>query len=326
MLYRWLSMLAAHLALTAGIFAQQADSDQPRFRVDVRAALYEVRVRDAAGNVIRGLQQADFRVFEDGKPRPLTHFEESPSEKISLAILLDIGRSKSSKRILLGRQVMQQLVHLLDPGDEVLLGVYYQDVAFVCALTTDRYQMVEGIQNIGYIGSGAGPGKWKSLANLLISGTSQGSSLGNGSLTGYAVDESLLKLKKARNPVKAVLVVSAGFGGIGEATLDHLRLAGSRFFAVSLGNRAGDIFSLGGDQAARKRIVRDTGGISYSGKEVLQRLEQLRDSLKHFYLLAYSPAPGDDNLLKRKVEVRLPGHPQAQISFVRRTRSGSSFY
>ncbi|MEE8584445.1 MAG: hypothetical protein V3T83_06285 [Acidobacteriota bacterium] len=301
------------LFLSGGISAQQAAPDEPRFRVDVRAALYEVRVRNAAGNVMRGLQQREFRVFEDGKPRPLTHFEESPSEKISLAILLDIGATMSSQKILLGRRVMQQLVHLLDPLDEVLLGVYHRDVDFVCELTTDRYRMMDGIQNIG---SGARPGKWGGLANLFMSS----------SLTGYAVDESLLKLKKARNPVKAVLAVSAGFGGIGEATLDHLRLAGSRFFAVSLGNRAGDIFSLGGDQAARKRIVRDTGGIAYSGKEVLERLEQLRDSLKHFYLLAYSPAPGGGNWLDRKIEVRLPGHPKAQISFVRRTRSGSSFY
>ncbi len=309
----FLRILIALAASTVGAWTQQPDPDQPRFRVDVRAALFEVRVRDSAGNVIRGLRQTDFRILEAGKPRPLTHFEESPAERISLAILLDIGGSMSSQKIRLGRQVMQRLVHLLDPADEILLGVYHQDVDFLCELTSDRYRMIEGIRNIG---SGARPGGWKGLANLYMSN----------SLTGYAVDESLLKLKKARNPIKAVLVVSAGFGGIGEATLDHLRLAGSRFFAVSLGNRAGDIFSLGGDQAARKRIVRSTGGIAYSGQEVLERLEQLRDSLKHFYLLAYSPATGDDNLLKRKIEVRLPAHPNAQISFVRRTSSGSSFY
>ncbi len=307
-----IGLFVAGLQVAAAV--GQETPDQPRFRIDVRAAAYEVRVLDADRKPIRGLTAEDFLVLEDGAARPVVQLRENPSPGLSVAMLLDIGSTMSREKILLGRRLMHGLVHLLDRDDEILLGVYAQDVDFVSELSSDRYHLSQSIE---LIGSGARPGKWKRLGNLFMSSA----------LTGYAVDHALLQLKKANNPDKIVMVISAGFGGIGEATLDHLHTAGARFFGVSLPNRKGDVLSLGGDQSARKRIVRRTGGIAYSGQEALAKIESLRDAMRHYYLLAYEPAPGDDDWTKRKVRFRIPGQPQATVHAVRRSAGRrSSFY
>ncbi|HSR51688.1 MAG TPA: hypothetical protein VLV83_12735 [Acidobacteriota bacterium] len=310
-------MLGALLTLfwAAPAWAQEANGDQqPRFRVDVRASQYIVRVFDEEDRVVRGLVKDDFLLLEEGRPRPVEDLEEEPKANVSLGILLDIGSTMSREKILLGRQVMHRLIHLLEPRDEILLGVYSDEVDFVSELSSDRYHLVESIE---LIGSGARPGKWRRLGQLFMSQA----------LTGYAVDKMLLRLKKCAHPSnKAVLVVSAGFGGIGEATLDHLHKAGTRFFGVSLGNRAGDMISLGGDQAARKRIVRETGGWAYSEKEALEKIEQMRDALSHYYLLTYIPADEGADLTERKIEIRLPARSGLRLTYTRRTSSSSSFY
>ncbi|HSR67511.1 MAG TPA: hypothetical protein VLU25_06180 [Acidobacteriota bacterium] len=296
-------------------WAQGAQGDElPRFRVDVRASQYVVRVFDQDDRVVRGLTAQDFSVLEDGRRRPVEQVEEQPKANVSLAILLDVGSTMSQEKILLGREIMHRLIHLLDEKDEILLGVFSDDVDFVSELSSDRYHLVEGIENIG---SGARASKWRRLGQLFMSQA----------LTGYAVDHTLRRLKTCSYPSnKAVLVISAGFGGIGEATLDHLRMAGARFFGISLGNRAGDMISLGGDQAARKRIVRETGGWAYSEKEALDKIEAMRDALSHYYLLTYQPAEEGKDLTKREVEIGLQGHPGLRVSYVRRTSSGSSIY
>ncbi len=311
MLSRWSALLL--LLPQFGLSQESVGGDeQKRFRVDVRAATYEVRVTDPSGNVLKGLGGADFLVEEEGRARPVTFFEERSETPLSLAVLLDASSTMNSESIRTGRRAIHQLIHLLGREDEILLGVYSGEVHFLSELTADRYKLVEGIENIG---SSAQPGKWKRLGVLF----------GSEAQTGYAVDMSLLKLKKSRHKNKVVLVMSAGFGGIGEATLDHLNLAGARFFAVSVDNKLGDIFSLGGDQAARRRIVRDTGGLSYPGRGIIERLSRVRDGLKHYYLLAFSPEEGDD-WTSRKVRITLIGRENAVVSAARRTGSGNSFY
>jgi VWFA-related protein len=76
------SLLALILALAAGPTAQQQEQrqqqppDQPRFEsaVSVTIVSVDVVVRDASGNVVRGLTAKDFVVSEDGKPQKIETF------------------------------------------------------------------------------------------------------------------------------------------------------------------------------------------------------------------------------------------------------------
>src|SRR5688572_3566415 len=75
------STLALMLALAAGAIApsaqqQQQPPDTPRFEssAGVTIVSVDVVVRDAAGNVVRGLTAKDFVVSEDGKPQTISTF------------------------------------------------------------------------------------------------------------------------------------------------------------------------------------------------------------------------------------------------------------
>ena len=76
--------LIATLAALAGggvlLLGQQQPSSPaqeplPTFRASVEAVQLTVIVTDASGNPVSGLTQADFEIFEDGTPRPITTFK-----------------------------------------------------------------------------------------------------------------------------------------------------------------------------------------------------------------------------------------------------------
>ncbi len=307
------SMLVATAA--AGSRAQDAalpPEDQASFRVEAFSSLHEVRVLDEAGEVVRGLRLEDFRALEAGLARPVTFFRERGDYPITLACLVDTGSNMSPRAVAIARELIFELIHRLKPRDQILLAAYHDRVYPLAPLTRDRLELVEGLRNLAATGRRGG---WARLSRLFASDA----------WTGPAVDEVLIGLKRSAEGEKFVLVVSAGFGNIGDATLDHLRLAGARFIAVAVDNRAGDLFGMGGDQTARRRIVEKTGGISYGAEQVLERIDQLRDFLAHHCLVAFEPADPEKPALD-EVEFQIAGQPGYTVLFTHRTRSSSAFY
>ena len=287
--------------------AQEKKSQEPRFKAEAYAGLLELRVTDQDGRPVPNLNQDDFQVKEDGKLRRVIFFRREDSVPLSLGILIDTGSTMSDEYVSRARDMVFELVHLLDREDEILLGCYAGDVHFVAGPTSDRKDLVDGLWNI------AARRKQKSFLRDLLGGTD--------SRTGRAVDLTLLELKRAKYGSKVILVISAGFGAIGLGTLDHLQIAGARFFGISFPNRAGDILGLGGDQMARKKVVEETGGISYSPEEVVGKLQVVRDALKKVYLLAYETEAG-----KERAEISVINHPEYRVHFAPRVSSTDPFY
>jgi hypothetical protein len=290
------------------VHAQEQSSQQPRFKAEAYATLLEVRVTDQHGKPVPNLRQQDFVVREDGEPRKIIFFRGQESVPLSLGILIDTGSTMSDDYVSRARDMVFELVHLLDREDEILLGCYDGEVHFVAGPTSERKALVEGLWNI------ASRRRQKSFLRDLFKGTD--------SRTGRAVDLTLLELKPAKFQTKVILVLSAGFGAIGLGTLDHLEIAGARFFGVSFPNKAGDILGLGGDQMARKKVIEETGGISYSPAEIRGKLEVVRDGLKLVYLLAYESGQGD----KGRTEITVVDHPEYRVHFAPRVSSTDPFY
>ncbi len=310
-------MRSAPLVLITALFfsglfvpvqAQEKKSQEPHYKAEAYAGLLEIRVTDQDGKPITWLKQNDFEVKEDGQPREVIFFRREESVPLSLGILIDTGSTMSADYVSRARNMVFELIHLLDREDEILLGCYDEDVHFVTDPTSDRKELVEGLWNV------AARRKQKSFLRDLLNGPD--------SRTGRAVDLTLLELKRAKYSTKVVLVISAGFGAIGLGTLDHLQIAGARFFGISFPDKAGDILGLGGDQTARKRVVEETGGISYSPEEVMGRLGVVRDGLKMVYLLAYDSGPGD----KGRAEIGVINHPEYRVHFAPRVTSTDPFY
>lgn len=298
-------------ALLCGTGFSQDDQAPTKFSVKTYSTLMEVRVFDQAGNFVPGLRRDDFQVTVKSRSRELLSFKEEQKTPTSLAILIDLGSSMQEDDIRTAKQAILDLIHLMPRDDELLLAVYNRDVDFLSSLTTDRPEVLEGLRNVSPEGR---VGFWKRLS----------SAFGTAALTGYAIDEALLRLKSARYQNKVVLVFSSAFGNLGRGTQDHLREAGARLFAVGWKNSLGDAFNLWGDKTSQKELLKRTAGAKYSGPEILERLDRLRTAMTSFYLLAYAPSQEEEN--DEDVEIRIVGHPEYRISSLRRTAGQNAFY
>ena len=92
-----------------------------RFRSGVELINVTATVSDGRGRFVSGLRQDDFRVYEDGDQRPITHFtaERVP---VSLGIVLDASGSMEGEKMAAAKQALQRfLFDLLSEEDEVFL-------------------------------------------------------------------------------------------------------------------------------------------------------------------------------------------------------------
>ena len=304
------------LLLPSFLFSQE-DPD-PRYKIQVDAALYELRVRNRQGEHVSGLKKEDFIVTEGGIGRPIVFFNEETEEPLTLAILLDKGSGMSRKSMLKGKDLIFDLIHLLDARDSILLAAFAEEVDVLCKATSDRHALLESLANIY---SESRPGRW-SWGSPNVGGFQQAATLGisfspSNSNTGYAIDRVLRQILESSHPAKAILVISAGFPNLGEATLDHLRSTGVSIFGVAMDYKLGRILDFGLNKMAKK-VVDRTGGVLYSAKQVSEQVETLRDAMKSLYLLAYQRTAPQDIKGQPEVEFRLVKKSGYEIVPVRR--------
>lgn len=149
--------LTLTLAATAALAAfatlsaqepQESDSQGFRFRSGVQLINVTATVSDGRGHFVSGLRQEDFRVYEDGQPRPITHFT-SERVPVSLGIILDTSGSMEGEKMLAARQALQRfLFDLLGPEDEVFLYRFDSRPERMEGWTTDRERIASAIRRI----------------------------------------------------------------------------------------------------------------------------------------------------------------------------------
>jgi VWFA-related protein len=86
-----------------------------------------VTVTDRDSRLVKDLTRDSFEVFDNGKPQPITVFDNSP-QPIRLIVLVDISGSMVDNLPLL-RASVGQLVKRLGPEDLARLGTFGNDVA-----------------------------------------------------------------------------------------------------------------------------------------------------------------------------------------------------
>ena len=145
-----LSLLAAVSlgAQDAPPSGQASDQESFRFRSGVELINVTATVSDAQGRFVSGLRQDDFRVFEDGEERPITHFtaERVP---VSLGIVLDTSGSMEGEKMLAAKQALQRfLFDLLGDEDEVFLYRFDNRPNLVHTWTRNKEQVAAELRRI----------------------------------------------------------------------------------------------------------------------------------------------------------------------------------
>jgi len=94
-----------------------------------------VTVTDRDGRLVTTLTQGDFEVRDEGKPQPITQFDNTP-QPIRLIVMLDVSTSMEGNLPLL-RAAAAQLFARLRPDDVVRVGAFGREITISPSFTHD---------------------------------------------------------------------------------------------------------------------------------------------------------------------------------------------
>ena len=119
--------------LTCGALAASAlgvlgavERQQPTFKGTGEAVRVFVTVTDRDGRLVPALTRDDFEVRDEGKPQPITLFDNTP-QPIRLIVMLDVSGSMEGNLPLL-RAAAEQLFARLRPDDVARVGSFGHEV------------------------------------------------------------------------------------------------------------------------------------------------------------------------------------------------------
>jgi Ca-activated chloride channel family protein len=288
----------ACLLSAAGAASQQ----QPIFRGIGDAVRLFVTVLDRDGRLVTTLTQADFEVRDEGKPQPITLFDNSP-QPVRLVVMLDVSGSMQGNLPLL-RAASQQLMTRLLRDDRVRLGTFGHEVEIGPWLTRGAEELRTALPDA--IAVDAPTPLWRAL------------------------DQAMEAFDGESSERRVILVLSDGkdSGPTGffrqrivsqVEVIDRAREEDVMIYAVGMRSRGGAP-ALGGIgpgalQAALTadlpdpglaRVAEETGG-GYAeirfGQDLAAAFSQVADELHSQYLIGFAPPKRDGKV--HDIEVRV---------------------
>ena len=300
---RYCSKPALFLAVLSSLaWAQSPTPPRADIRVDSTLVLVPVTVTDARNRYVLGLEQANFRILEDGAEQKIKQFsgEDAP---LSVGFVVDISGSIGSK-IDLCRQAVVQFLKTMNAKDEAFLVTFGDRAQVIAPLTRDTDKM----------------------ANQLLSVPTGGmTALFDGVFAG------LHEMRKAANPRKTLVVISDGGDNnsafSAKEVLEKALEEGVQIYAMGVFESLGPLgLSLEEQRGPRllSTISEQTGGRAFAAS----RLDQLPEvaarigvELRNQYLLAFSPADQTKDGKYHQLEVKL-SQPDGMTGLVARWRLG----
>jgi Ca-activated chloride channel homolog len=281
-----------------------AASQQPTFRGATDLVRVFVTVMDRDGRLVTTLKQDAFEVRDNGKPQPITTFDNTPVP-VRLIVMLDVSGSMSGNLPLL-RASCEQLFVRLAAEDRARVGSFGHDVTISETFTRDPDALTRALPDS--IAPDAPTPLWR------------------------AVDEAMNGLKDHGDARPVILVLSDGkdSGPIGfnkhyvasADVIDRARAEGVMIYGIGMRSRqahpqapgigpGGLMASLTADlpDPGLARVAQDTGG-GYAevrlGQDLGAAFAHVADELHSQYLLGYAPPKKDGKV--HSIDVRLNQH------------------
>jgi VWFA-related protein len=250
-------------------------------RVTVEAIQVTVTVSDDAGRFVPGLPRSSFRVFEDGKPQPITYFA-SQDVPLELIVAVDISGSMTTSMPKLKKAVKDFLV-AVPPKDQVSLLGFNDSVFALTRKTTDPQERVRAVDRLAPWGATA-------LYDVIVRSVDMlGKQIGRKALVVFSDGEdqgSHVALEDVERKLQAsdvTLYMIAQGRGISQ---DYLK-------------------------KTMQRLTVPTGGRTFTTESVDQlhsAFEELLDELSNQYLLGYQPTNTKRDDTWREIRVQVDGH------------------
>lgn len=254
--------------------------------VDTTLVVIPVTVTDPINRFVLGLEKEDFTILEEGAEQKITHFsgEDAP---LSVGILVDTSGSMDFK-LDTSRRAVAEFLKTMNAQDEAFLIQFNDQAQVAQAFTSDM----------------------REIENRMTS-------LRAGGLTALldAVDLGVREMKKAKNPRKALVVVSDGGDNHSRYTAsdikDVVREADTQIYAMGVfePNLLPQMTTVEvSGPRLLAQIADQTGGRAFGASEFSQLpaiAEKIAIELRNQYVLAYSPTNGERDGKYRHVEVRV---------------------
>jgi len=253
-------------------------------RTETDLTLVGASVTDPMGRLVTGLEQENFRVFEDGEEQEILRFS-SEDVPVSIGVIFDMSGSMADK-IDKSKQAAVQFFRTANPQDEFFLVNFNDRAQLVSQFTVS----VDDLQN-----------------RLMYEGAHGLTALYDGVYLG------LSQMRGAHNTKKALLIISDGGDNHSRYSETEVRKfvreADVQIYAIGL-------FEPDGGPTPEERqgpglladLTAMTGGRAFA----VQNLSQLPDvaskismELRNQYVLGYRPSNRDHDGKWRKIKVKL---------------------
>jgi len=156
--------------VTAAPSASQQPAQPPVFRGAGEAVHVFVTVTDRDGRLVTTLSQADFEIRDEGKPQPITLFDNTP-QPIRLIVMLDVSGSMEGNLPLL-RAGAEQLFTRLRKDDVARVGTFGREVEISPTFTNDPAELRRALPTS--IAPDAPTPLWRGLDDALTAFGSEG--------------------------------------------------------------------------------------------------------------------------------------------------------
>ena len=255
-------------------------------RVEANLVLIPVTVTDPLNRFVTGLEKEHFRIFEDKVEQTITHFA-SEDAALSVGFVFDVSGSMGAK-LRKSREAVAQFLKTANPEDEFFLVQF-----------SDRPELVIPFTHEG-----------EEIQNRLTFTQSKGRTA-----LLDAIYLALHEMKRARNPRKALLVISDGGDNSSRYTRSEIkklvREADAQIYAIGIFE---PIYSRGrtaeelAGPSLLSEIAEQTGGRHYPVENVNELPDiaaKIGIELRNQYVLGYSPTNRQKDGKYRRVQVKL---------------------
>jgi Ca-activated chloride channel family protein len=284
---RFRFLAAVIMVALAGLCAGQSKpgdaAPTPHFNVDTTLVLIPTTVTDPLNRYILGLEKQDFQLSEDGAPQTITNLS---GEDVPLSVALVFDRSSMADKLRVSRQAVLQFLKTMNAQDEACLIEFGDRAELAAGFTTHT----------------------EDLQAKLMAVQPQG-------LTALfdAAELALREMKKARNPRKAILIISDGGDNNSRYKASEIqalvREADVQVYAMGVFEPS-ILLGLTKEEISGPRLLAElaeqTGGRAFSASDpndLPSVAARIGIELRNQYVLAYSPKNQGKDGKYRKVEV-----------------------
>ena len=272
--------------LVAATLAVAAGQDTTTFKATTQIVSVPATVLDGQGRLVPNLEQDEFTVLDNGKPQPITFFQNE-TQPFTVVVMLDYSASMTSSLDLLRAAAEQFLLRML-PQDKGQVGAFSDKIEFSGEFTNDRDDLISALRDLQF---------------------------GNPTRLWDAVDQSIDMLKPVDGR-KVVLVFTdgddtyskTGFGSV----LDHAKQNDVMVYAIGLQSTYFNGQRMVRSQPDRslKKIAEETGGGYFELKktdELAPTFSRVAQELHSLYTIGFSPAALDGKEHKLDLKMKQAG-------------------